>query len=1232
MLGRSLLAVGLVALGAAGAVLYQQVLAPDTVQTSQRGGGRPGGPPGRGGFGRGGFGPQPLLVDTAKVQRADVAEELEIVGNLVGAASIEVAPKVNGRLSEVRVRIGDRVGRGQAVARVEDDELRQQVSQAEAAYAVAQATVRQREADLTLARTNRERTRSLFDRELLSRQELDDAEAQFQASTAQLDLARAQFDEASARLEELRINLENTVMLSPVNGFVGRRYLDPGAFVTQASAVVSIVDIRLVRLVANLVERDLRLRRGGRHGPDRGGRLSRRVVRPVRSPASRRCSTRPPGRPRSRSRSPTPTSVSSPACMPAMHLGIGSKADALVVPREAIVLRRNNARGVFVTDPTAERPTARFVTLAVGFEDDRHVEALDGVAEGDVLVTTGAAGAAARRPGARGRSESERRPVRSRTTGSVPGHRADADPAARNDRRGTDMSLPSLAVRRPVTMSMISVVVILLGAVALVRLPVDLMPDVTFPSLTVRVTYQDVGPLEMEELVTRPIEQTVAAIAGLQEITSTSSEGQSTVRLNFDWGTDLNEAADDLRSRLDRTRAMLPEDAEPPVVFKFDAASMPIMFMGLEGDLDAVELREMAENDLGPRLERVPGVATVSVRGGLRRQILVELAKDKITALDLAVDEVINLLSSENQNVPIGQLDDGDMTYLLRSPGQFTSLDDIRNIVVLTRNGVPIFMRDIAEVTDGTEDREDLVRINGRQAVQIAVSKQSGRNTVAVARGVRAEIERINTEMPAIQLSTRMDSAIFVERSIAAVRNVVLWGAVLVVGVLFAFLRNVRTTLIICTAIPISIIGTFAGIYFAGFTLNTLTFGGLALGVGMIVDASIVVLENTFRHMEGGKDRKTASVDGAEEVSGAIIASTLTQVAVFLPLLFLTGIASIMFGQLAVVVMIALGMSLFVAVTLVPVMTSKLLRLPPPEEERTGFVGRVMTTSEHALARLDDFYRRTIHVALAASAVGARARRVPSSWWRSCWCRRSGVELTPEVDEGEVRVYAELPVGTRFERTEQVMLQLEEMALAEIPEAVNITTQVGGGGGGPVRRRAQSHRGGLTVTLTEKTERTRSSNDIAMALRRTLERAARRHRAGPRLGRQPHDDPHDVERQRRGRAAGARDPRTRPGRRPPGVSERAVAVLNDTDRDRGRGDGDRAGAPGAGGPGGPLQGGPAGLRVSDVADALRTGVAGTQAAFYRERGDEYPIVVRLRSRTGPAPATSTTCRSAPPPG
>ena len=496
------------------------------------------------------------------------------------------------------------------------------------------------------------------------------------------------------------------------------------------------------------------------------------------------------------------------------------------------------------------------------------------------------------------------------------------------------------------------------------------------------------------------------------------------------------------------------------------------------------------------------------------------------------------------------------------------------------------------------------------------ISKQSGRNTVSVARAVRDEIDRINTEMPAVRLSTRMDSAIFVERSINAVRNVVLWGAMLVVVVLFAFLRNIRTTLIICTAIPISIIGTFAMVYFAGFTLNTLTFGGLALGVGMIVDASIVVLENTFRHMEGGKDRTTASVDGAEEVSGAIVASTLTQVAVFLPLLFLTGMASIMFGQLAIVVVIALGMSLFVAVTLVPVLTSKLLRLPPPPEERRGTLGRLMTLSERGLEWLDDRYQTGIRRALAhrptvlLSAGGL-------VWVTVLLLQTIPVELTPEVDEGEVRVYAELPIGTRFERTRAVMLELEERVNAEVPEAVNVTTQVGGGrgpfGGG------SSHRGSMTVTLLEKTERDRTSNQIAMVLRRSLNnlpgvivraRASGGNRMMTRLMRSGSGDDARLALEIRGHDLD--DARQ--------VSERAMAVMTSTGGIADAEMGTEQGRPELAVRVDRSKAALLGLRVSEVAEALRTGVAGTEAAFYRERGDEYPIVVRLREadrmRTG----------------
>lgn len=645
------------------------------------------------------------------------------------------------------------------------------------------------------------------------------------------------------------------------------------------------------------------------------------------------------------------------------------------------------------------------------------------------------------------------------------------------------MSLPRIAVSRPVTMFMISIVVVLIGIVSLVRLLVDLMPEINFPSLSISVTYDGVGPLEIEELVTRPIEQAVGAVSGLDQVTSTSSDGQSSVQLSFVWDTDLTVAAEDVRTALDAVSDRLPDDASAPTIFKFNADALPGVFLAVDGDFDPVTLREIAENDVAPRLERVPGVAAVAVTGGQRREIRVELAREKIAALNIAPADVTNVLRTANQNIPVGEIDEGDTTYLVRSQGQFASLEDIRGLVVTTRDGVPIYVRDIAEVRDTTEDLRSIVRIDGRPGMQMSVTKQSGENTIAVARLVREELVRVNREMSGIEVSVLTDTSEFIQSSIASVQQMVLFGAVLVVVVIFTFLRNLRSTLVICSSIPISIIGTFALLYYLGCTLNTLTFGGLALGVGMIVDSAIVVLENTYRHMEKGQDRVTAAVSGSEEVWSAIVASSLTQVAVFVPLLFLTGIASIMFGSLAIVVIFSLSVSLFVAVTLVPVLCSRLLRLPQPNGH-PGAMGRFVTTSGRALEALDDGYRRLLHRALghrAVVVVVAGALFVASL----AALPLVGFELAPAADEGQVRVTAELPVGTRIERSADALQRIEQLVERSVPEAQSVMAQTGS-------LRAFGPSGGtadqlnVTIDLGSRDARSRSSEEITRALRRDL--------------------------------------------------------------------------------------------------------------------------------------------------
>jgi HAE1 family hydrophobic/amphiphilic exporter-1 len=781
------------------------------------------------------------------------------------------------------------------------------------------------------------------------------------------------------------------------------------------------------------------------------------------------------------------------------------------------------------------------------------------------------------------------------------------------------MSIPRFAIQRPVMMTMISAIIILIGGISLVRLPVDLLPDISQPTITVRVNYTGAGPQEIEELITRPLEQQLSAVSGLEQMNSSSNEGNSQVRLNFTWGHDLNEAMDEIRTRIDRVRGRLPEDADPPQIQKFDSNSAPIMGLGVEssdGTLDRVELRELAEQVLSPRLERTPGVAAVTVNGGLRRQIHVELSREKITALDLSVDRVVQMLRTENQNVPIGEIYQGDRAYLLRSQGQFETLPQIANLVVMTRGSVPVYLKDIAEVKDTTEDNRSILRINGRPGVRMQVTKQSGTNTVQIAQGVRREIERINREVPGVRLTLLDDSAKFIERSISAVQEHVMLGSGLVILIIFLFLRNFRSTLIVCTSIPISVVGTFALLYFGGLTLNTMTFGGLALGVGMIVDAAIVVLENSFRHMEHhGKDRMQAAIDGSEEVWSAILASILTHIAVFVPLLFLEGVSSVMFRQLSIVVVFSLTMSLFVAVTLVPVLCSRLLVLPPPVDQRSGIGAKLYGMSERMLEAMDDGYKRILHLALAhrPSVIGLSVASLIAA---AFIYPKLNTEFSTQTDEGQVQVNIELPRGTRIEVTAPVLDRVEQMVKELVPEATDMIVNAGAGGFGPGGGGGGGNRGNIQLLLTPKDERTRSSEQIAFDLRRQL--------------------------------AGI-----------PGVIVRANASGGNNQMNRFLSGGGGFGGPGGGGrlsleirgediqesqrvaqatkdmldqvPGiadarlGRDDGRPElavrvdrakaalfGVSATAVANTIRTNVSGTQAATFRQAGKEYPIIVRLR--------------------
>ncbi|HCX60024.1 MAG TPA: acriflavin resistance protein, partial [Candidatus Cloacimonas sp.] len=435
------------------------------------------------------------------------------------------------------------------------------------------------------------------------------------------------------------------------------------------------------------------------------------------------------------------------------------------------------------------------------------------------------------------------------------------------------MKISQVAVGRPVLTIMVSMIVIILGAVALSRLPIDLMPDVTSPTISVSTSYSKASPLTMEELVTRPIEEALAAVPGVQEISSRSTEGSSNVQVSFSWGTDLEAASNDIRDRLDRIISRLPDEASRPSLRKYDMSATPVIMMGVTSDLDVLELRRILEEQVSYRLERVDGVASVSIWGGRSREIHINIDPLKMNALRIPLDQVISSVRAANINQPTGNIYRGNHQITIRVPGVFENLEELKNTIIVRRGGSVVALKDIAEILDTASKVTRIVRINGQNGIQIAINKQSGTNTVKVVQGVLDEVVQINRSIPQINIIPLMDSSVFIKQSINNVSLSALLGGILAVLILLFFLRNLKSTTVISTAIPISIMATFGLLYFNGFTLNLMTIGALALGVGQLLDNSIVVMENIFRHREMGKESKQAAIEGANEVGSPILAS-----------------------------------------------------------------------------------------------------------------------------------------------------------------------------------------------------------------------------------------------------------------------------------------------------------------------------------------------------------------------
>ncbi len=646
------------------------------------------------------------------------------------------------------------------------------------------------------------------------------------------------------------------------------------------------------------------------------------------------------------------------------------------------------------------------------------------------------------------------------------------------------MSLPSLAIKRPIAILMVVCIVLVLGAFSFINLPVDLLPEMKFPMIAVFTTYDGAAPEEVETMVTRPLEESLATVPAVEKITSSSSQNSSVIMLEFSWGTDMDFRALDVREKIDMVKGFLPSDVQSPFVFQFDPSMMPIMSIAVTGDLSPEELKRAADDIVKPRLERIEGVASVNVYGGVEREIQVEVDPSRLAAYGLSLDQLSQILRAENLNVSAGQLVEGANEYRVRSLGEYRSLSDLENLVVMSSQAGTLYLRDVAEVKDGFKEQSQLMRTDGKPGISVVVNKQSGANTVKVASRVHRAIGNMERNMPeGSSITVLFDQSEFINQSVNSVLRIGLIGALLAVFVLYLFLRNLRSTLVIGLAIPVSIISTFVLMYFNGLTINIITLGGLALGIGMMVDNAIVILENIFRFRQEGKGAAEAAAEGSNEVSDAIVAATLTTVVVFLPVVFVEGIAAQIFSSMAWTISFALFASLAVALTVVPVLSSRLLKVPAVNGSGNGN-SQLSARFGRYLKRLEELYNHTLRWALSnrkktvgIMVVGFIVSLVLVSFVET--------EFIPGMDDDALSISIRLPDGASLDETQFVVEEIETR-LAAYEEVRYAAITIGAGSAMNIGAGGSSNRASVELKLVERSERRLSNNELADKIRETV--------------------------------------------------------------------------------------------------------------------------------------------------
>ncbi|MDR3012466.1 MAG: efflux RND transporter permease subunit [Chitinispirillales bacterium] len=647
------------------------------------------------------------------------------------------------------------------------------------------------------------------------------------------------------------------------------------------------------------------------------------------------------------------------------------------------------------------------------------------------------------------------------------------------------MNLPKLSVTRRVTVSMFILILILFGGLSFTRLGLDMMPDLEFPILNVVSMYPGAAAEDVEQLVTRPIESAVAGIKGIDRITSTSSEGMSLVNVRFEWGTNLDVAAQDIREGISRIKYFLPSDLDDPIVAKFDMSQMPILMSGVTGmNNNPMELQKYFEDAIVPRVERLSGVASMMVVGGPEREINVFLNRMRLDQYRIPPEAVVSAIMAANVNVSSGHVSSGHQEFLVRTMGEFRDIQTISNTIITTIGGSPIRVSDVARVEDTQKELRSYVRMSGKEGVIFFITKQSGANTLTTVQEIRKLFDELAPTMPSdIELITIFDQGEMVERVTSNATESAIIGAILAVLILWIFLRNWRPTFVIALAIPISIITTFIGMYALGYTFNVITIGGFALAVGMLVDNAVVVIENIYRHLEEGKHRNQAAIVGANEVGLAITASTLTTVAVFVPLALAGGFAGRIAQPLALTVCAGLGASLLVAITIVPMFASVIFKKKGAgkiADDKTFLAeahgGKTFSAVKHGYMKMLGWTlgHRAIVVILTIVVFAASIAAIASV----------GGEFMAEADNGMGTVSIKLPVGTNLDETNRLVETIEQFVLG-IPEIRGTIVMVGrmGDGGGMVDDVNEAI---LFYRLKPFAERSRSTKEVTDEIRRAI--------------------------------------------------------------------------------------------------------------------------------------------------